>query len=167
MLRKENCHLLSVRNMATYQVLNKLCGIMAWKFHEKHKNLVKIVLSTWQTASLSFFSWLKCNLFFFSLFFSFILFFYHIIFIIFFPLPFSPLIPPSPQQSPLCCLRPWVLFPFCSIPPYPKFPTPPSCHLLSIYESISVLLVSSVCLLDSKYEWNHMVFVFLWLAYFT
>ena len=36
-------------------------------------------------------------------------------FIDLFPLPFSPLIPPSPQ-SPHCFPCPWVLFLFCSIP---------------------------------------------------
>ena len=36
-----------------------------------------------------------------------------------FPLPFSPFIPSSPQQSPHYCPCPWVLFPFCSIPPFP------------------------------------------------
>ena len=39
--------------------------------------------------------------------------------------------------------------------------------LLSIYVSVSILLVSSVCPLTSTYEWNHMVFVFLWLDNFT
>ena len=43
-------------------------------------------------------------------------FFFHLIFIVFFPLPFSPLMPRSSQQSPHCCPCPWVLFPFCSIP---------------------------------------------------
>ena len=38
--------------------------------------------------------------------------------------------------------------------------------LLSVYESISILLVSTVCSLDSTYEWHYMVFVFLWLANF-
>ena len=36
---------------------------------------------------------------------------------------------------------------------------PTSCHLFSIYESVFVLLVSSVCSLGSTYEWDHMVFV--------
>ena len=39
--------------------------------------------------------------------------------------------------------------------------------LFSTYESVSILFVSLFCSLDSTYEWNHMVFVFLWLAYFT
>ena len=38
-----------------------------------------------------------------------------------------------------------------------------SCHSLSTYESISILLVSSVCSLDSKYEWNQMVYIHVWL----
>ena len=41
-----------------------------------------------------------------------ILFFFDLIFIVFFPLPFSPHVPSSPQQSPHCCPCPWVLFPF-------------------------------------------------------
>ena len=47
------------------------------------------------------------------------------------------------------------------------YPLPTSCHLLSIYESVSVLPVRSVCSLDSTYKWNQMVFVFFWLAYLT
>ena len=42
-------------------------------------------------------------------------FFLNLVFIVFFPLPFSPLILPSPQQSPHCCLCPQILFPFCSV----------------------------------------------------
>ena len=92
--------------------------------------------------------------------------FSHLIFIVFSPLPFSPLMPPNPQQSPLCCPCPWVLLPFCSIPLPPNL-SPTNCHLLSIYESVPIFRVSSVWPLDSTYEWNHMVFVFLCLAYFT
>ena len=36
---------------------------------------------------------------------------------VFFLLPFNPLLPTSPLQSPHCCPCPWVLFPYCSIPP--------------------------------------------------
>ena len=32
-------------------------------------------------------------------------------------------------------------------------PSPTICHLLSIYESVPIFLVSSVCSLDSTYEW--------------
>ena len=56
-----------------------------------------------------------------------------------------------PQQSAHCCPHPWALFPFCSIPPARNHP-PTSCHLLSVYESVSVSLVSSVCSLYSTCE---------------
>ena len=39
--------------------------------------------------------------------------------------------------------------------------------LPALYDSVSILLISSVCSLDPTNEWNHMVLVFLWLAYFT
>ena len=65
-------------------------------------------------------------------------------------------------QSPHYYPCPWVLFPFCSIPPPPNLPT--QCCQHTLYLWVSVLLFSS---LDSIYEWNHMVFVFLSLAYFT
>ena len=68
-----------------------------------------------------------------------------------------------PPRSPQCCPRPWVLYPFCSIPP----PLSLAGVLLSIHESVSILLVTSVCSLDSTYERNQMVLVFLWVAYFT
>ena len=42
---------------------------------------------------------------------------------------------------------------FCSIPPSPPVPQSlTAVSLLFIYESVSVLLVSSVCSLDSTYE---------------
>ena len=49
----------------------------------------------------------------FLLTFSYFIYFY-LIFTVFFPLPFSTLVSPSPQQSAHCCPCPWVLFPFCS-----------------------------------------------------
>ena len=49
--------------------------------------------------------------------------------------------------------------------PSTRHTTPRAVSLLSL--GLSILLVSSVCLLDSIDEWNHMVLVFLWLAYFT
>ena len=48
--------------------------------------------------------------------------------IVFFPIPFNPLILPSPLQSKHCCPCPQVLFSFCSICPLPNLPTPHSCH---------------------------------------
>ena len=41
--------------------------------------------------------------------------FFDLLFIVFFPLPFSPLILPSPQQSPHWYPSPWVLSPFYSL----------------------------------------------------
>ena len=70
--------------------------------------------------------------------------------------------PPLPLQSPHCCPCPWVLF--HSIIPHPT-PLPRAVSLLSIYESDPVLCVSSACSLYSTYEWNHMIFIFLWLTY--
>ena len=84
----------------------------------------------------------------------------------FFPLAYIPLTLPCPVQSPHCCPCPWVLFPFGSILPPPN-PNPPKLSACSLYKSVSVFLVSSVCSLDSTCEWDHVVFVFLWLAYFT
>ena len=45
-------------------------------------------------------------------------------------------------------------------------PNPLQNSLPCICESVCSLLVSSVCSLDFTYEWNYMVFVFLWQAYF-
>ena len=64
-------------------------------------------------------------------------------------LPFSPLIPPTPQQSPHCSPCPRVLFPFCSIPPSHLPLT--SCHP-ALYESVPIFLISPVSSLDSTYE---------------
>ena len=89
------------------------------------------------------------------------------IFTVFFPLLFSPLIL-SPTLP--CNHQPVIhvhesFFPLAwSLPPLPPAI---AAILLSIYESVSMLHVSSVCSLDSTYEWNHIVLVFLWLAYFT
>ena len=66
-----------------------------------------------------------------------------------FPLPFIPIILPSTLQSPHCYPCPWAPSPFCSIPLPPHLPN--TCHLLSIYESVSILLVSSVCSLESTW----------------
>ena len=76
-----------------------------------------------------------------------------------FPLPCSLHIPLS-QQSPHCCPCPWVLFPFLF---NPSTPSPPllNCHLLSIYESVPIFLVSSVCSLDSTY------YEIIWYLFFS
>ena len=46
-------------------------------------------------------------------------------------------------------------------------PPTPDVSLLSIYESVSIFLVSAVFSSDFTDEWKHMVFVCLWLPYFT
>ena len=77
--------------------------------------------------------------------------------------------PTSLQQSPYCypCPCTFPFFLFCSIPhPPPHLPLR-VVHLLSIYESVSILPVSSFYSLDSTHEWNNMVLVLLWLAYFS
>ena len=53
---------------------------------------------------------------------------------------------------------------FCSIP---LLPSPPDSYQPAIYESVSIFLISSFSSLDSTLEWNHIVLVFFWLAYFT
>ena len=89
----------------------------------------------------------------------------HFSFIVFFPLPFISLISPSPTPTPsnhhTLVHESFFLF----AQSLHLLPSPPlSCHP-ALYESVFILLVSSVCSLDSTYEWNDMVFVFLWLAY--
>ena len=69
---------------------------------------------------------------------------------------------PFPLLSSHCCPHPRVLFPFPSIPLPPALPTS-SCQPAIIHESVSILLVSSACSLDSTNEWNHVVFVSDWL----
>ena len=82
----------------------------------------------------------------------------------FFPLPFSSIIPHShPAVTTLLSMP---MSPFCSIPPPSNLSAPLSGHPL-LYQPVSILLVSSVCSFDSTYEWNQMIFVFLWLPYFT
>ena len=58
-----------------------------------------------------------------------------------YPVPPLPAAEPHPQPSPHCWPCPWALFLFCWIPPPPK-PTPRAVSLLSICESVSILLVS-------------------------
>ena len=80
-----------------------------------------------------------------------------------FSLLFSLLILPiSPTIAPLLSMS---MGPFSYL--LNPSPAPWAVILLSVYESVSILLVSSVCSLDSTYEWNHMLLVFVWLDYFT
>ena len=83
--------------------------------------------------------------------------------VVFFPLPLIPLIlsstftnpPPRPPSTITTLLSMSMnspsFFLFCSIPPLPQLPTPRAVSLLSTYESVSILLVSSVSSLDSTY----------------
>ena len=90
------------------------------------------------------------------------------------PLPSSA--QPTPQshsQSPLCCPCPWV-FHTCSLTNlFPFFPPLPLSPLVIVdlfpcfHASGSTLLVCLFCSLGSCYRWDHRVFVFCHLAYFT
>ena len=51
--------------------------------------------------------------------------------------------------------------------PSTLLPWPRAVCLVSIYDSVSILLVSSVCSLNYIYRFNHIVLVFLWLDSFT
>ena len=91
------------------------------------------------------------------------------------PLPFSnhPTIC-SHSQFPHCCPCPLVIHTCCLSSPFSFPPLIPSPLLSAYFPSApcfytcdSVLFISLFCSLDSTYEWDHMVFVFHWLAYFT
>ena len=66
--------------------------------------------------------------------------------------------PPSHWPSLYCCLCLWLIYIYVLwLIPSPSF----------IHASVSILFISLFCSLDSMYKWGHMVFVLLWLAYFT
>ena len=136
-----------------------------WKHLQYHnKEFVKQFMLQWnnvQSGNVMTLKDVQDTLFFIA--------FFHYHLSTLYPLP-PPSIP-SPLQRPHCCLCPWVLSLFSLLLntsiPNPQPPTPRAVSLLCSYESVSILLVSSVCSLDSTYEWDRMVFDFLWLAYFT
>ena len=64
------------------------------------------------------------------------------------------------------CFSPLNPFTFFTQPPTP-FPPDYCQSVLCISESVSILFVGLFCFLDSTYKWNHVVFIFLWPAYFT
>ena len=68
-----------------------------------------------------------------------------------FPLPFSPLHPLRPSNQHTVVLVHEFFFLFAQSLHSLTTPSSTSCNLLSISESVSVLLVSSVCSLDSTY----------------
>ena len=84
-----------------------------------------------------------------------------------------PLLPPS-SPFPLVITRTLsvsMVFFFLILSPSSPSPTPlpsDSCQsILSISVAVCILFICLICSLDSTYNWNHMVFVFLWVAYFT
>ena len=91
--------------------------------------------------------------------------------------PALPCPPSSPTFNPPhhCCLCPWVLYTFSLTWPFHFFPLLSSSPLpygycqfvLYFHVSASILLACLFCWLGSTYGWDHMVFVFHLLAYFT
>ena len=88
--------------------------------------------------------------------------------------PSSPLYPPLaplPGPSPHCCL--WLCVCACmffgqSLPVSPHLLPSEICQSVPCsYASGFIWFITLFCSLDSTYEWDHMVFVFLWLAYFA
>ena len=63
----------------------------------------------------------------------------------------------------ILCVVPFPSFHGCPSPrSFNHFQTTPCFHACG-----SILFVSLFCSLDSNYRWDHMLFVFHWLAYFT
>ena len=83
--------------------------------------------------------------------------------------------PLSYRQSPHYCPCPWVIHTYSFTSTFSFFLLLflfllPSGHCQPVpcfHACGSGLLVSLFCSLDSPYKWDHMVFVFHWLAYFT
>ena len=92
-------------------------------------------------------------------------------------LPFAPLCPPAPyfhSQSPHWCPIHESFIDVLWLIPSPSFSQNWLPHTLLLQLSIpwfhpsdSILLITLFCSLDSSYKWDHMVFVFHHLAYFT
>ena len=145
------------------QCPNMHCEIFVCNITQKKKKSKRKVTISEKQELVSFFFFL-C--FFVSFFVSLFLFSLYCIcpIITYLPLPSS--LNPSPgnlhtvvhvHESSYCFLKP-------STPPTP---IARAVILFCIYETFSVLHVSSDCSLDSTYQWNHVVFIILWLAYFT
>ena len=92
------------------------------------------------------------------------------VFIVFFPLLFTHLIPSSTSTHHshhivvrihefIHCFA-WYLHPTPLLPQAVNLLSTTFCLWVCLYFSVSL-----VCSLDSTDEWNHMVFVFLWMAY--
>ena len=89
----------------------------------------------------------------------------------FFPLPFITLIPcstsahpPLPSHHTVVHVHEFFILSAWSCHPSTRSPLPGAVSLLSIYDSVFILLVS--CLLDPTYEWSHMVFVVLYQGFY-
>ena len=95
--------------------------------------------------------------------FSYYLYFY-LIFIIFFPLPFSPLLVSPPAITTLLSMS-MSPFSFLFNPSTPLPPSSPTDWRPALHLWVCPYFLCSVCSLDSTYEWSHRVFVFLWLAF--
>ena len=86
-----------------------------------------------------------------------------IFYCVFFLLPFRPLIPPPPSNHHTVVHETFLLFTqFLHSLTSPSHCCHPALHLW-----VCLLFFLFSFSLDSTYEWEHMVFVFLWLAYFT
>ena len=81
---------------------------------------------------------------------------------------YCPVSIPLAVSKQLSCSWVWLSIP-SPFTPRPPTLLPSGSHqpALCIYESASVSSVHLYCSLHSPEKWNHMVFVFLWLAYFT
>ena len=94
------------------------------------------------------------------------------LFLLFLPFPTSTQGHPfsSLSQSPNRCLCPWVMHKCSVVNPFTIFhPVPPSPSVVSLFH-VSIFCFCFVCLLcslDSRYNWDHVVFVSLSLDYFT
>ena len=89
-------------------------------------------------------------------------FYFYFIFPITFQSPYAPLPPTiTTLLSMTISTFSFLVNPSTPYPPYP------SCHPALHLWVCPILLVSSVCSLYSTYKWNHMLFVFFRLAYFT
>ena len=126
--------------------------VISWFFTIQWGTVSLLVAEHVEKMELSFSSglfWISgINLcYFLCLFFTLKIHWKNYLYCIFFTLPFSPFYP-LPQQSP-CHVHEFFFLFSQSFHALTHHPTPTSCHLLSISESVPIVLVSSVCSLDS------------------
>ena len=83
--------------------------------------------------------------------------------------------PPPPLAVTTRCLCLWVMhicsftspFSFFYLVPSSLFPSDSCQSVPCVHTSVSIVFLSLFCSIHSTFKWDHMVFVFLWLAYFT